>query len=185
MYALQVYHMRSTLFYQPTSRPRPDVRARANGHMTDAVLLAVLLLKFCDSYYNNQKMWVLHGHPEKKKTEQVCFWPCTCSVANPEITYVLVKAKISSSQRHLERKNRGSLSLAFAVCSRCSYGTGCCNCEAINPYYDFVCFPKGNGPQLPLSQIKPMMFETNYELMIIMIPKFTALCYLRTMFREI
>ena len=34
-------------------------------------------------------------------------------------------------QRHLEKKNEASLFLAFAVCSRCSYGTGCRDCEAI------------------------------------------------------
>ena len=61
-----------------------------------------------------------------------------------------------------------SLLLAFALCSRRSYGTGCRDCEVI--YYEFVCFQT----KWPSSPLPPMLnrlrLETNYEL-VIWIPK--------------
>ena len=59
--------------------------------------------------------------------------------------------------RHLEKKNEVSLFLAFADCSRCSFGTDCRNCEGINPYYDFS-VSKRNGLQPPPSRIKSISF---------------------------
>ena len=43
-----------------------------------------------------------------------------------------------------------------AICSRCSSGTGCRDCEAINPYYDFS-VSKEMGLNPP-SHIKPITF---------------------------
>ena len=54
-----------------------------------------------------------------------------------------------------KEKNEVSLFLAFAICSRCSFGTGCRNCEAINPFYDFS-VSKRNGLQPPSSHVEPI-----------------------------
>ena len=79
---------------------------------------------------------------------------------------LLINRKMWVPQRHQKRKkNEASLFLAFAVCSRCSYGTGCRDCETINLYNDFVRF-QTKWPQ-PLSPIlNRLCLETNYEIMI-------------------
>ena len=58
--------------------------------------------------------------------------------------------------------NETSEFLAFAVCSRCSYGTGCRDFEAINPYYDFVCF-QTKWASNPPSHTKPITFGNELQ----------------------
>ena len=69
-------------------------------------------------------------------------------------------------RRCLEKKSEESIFLAFAVCSRCSFGTGCRDFEAINPYYDFVRFQTkwASNPLPPI--LNRLRLETNYEIIM-------------------
>ena len=79
---------------------------------------------------------------------------------------LLVNRKMWVPQRHIEKKNDASLFLAFAACSRRSCCTGCRECEAFNPFYDFVRFETKWTSQ-PLSPVlNRLRLEMNYELMI-------------------
>ena len=64
--------------------------------------------------------------------------------------------------RRLEKKSEEGIFLAFAVCSRCSFGTGCRDFEA---YYDFVRFQTkwASNPPPILNRLR---LETNYEIMM-------------------
>ena len=80
---------------------------------------------------------------------------------------LVINQKMWVPQRHLEKKNEASLRrfLAFAVCSRCSNGTGCRVCEAINP---ITILSVSN--EMSLNPLPPILnrlrLETNYELMV-------------------